>query len=98
LAYLLLRPGSAASRLLSTGAFGWMGRLSYSLYLWQQLFLAPEGAGLGAARSFPVNVLCLGAAAWLSYTLVERPFLRLKERFAAKPSQLRRGQPSGVVS
>ncbi|HXU00773.1 MAG TPA: acyltransferase [Polyangia bacterium] len=62
----------------------WLGKLSYSLYLWQQLFLiAGEGGpDWGIARVFPVNILLLFAAALASYHLVERPFLRLKDRLA----------------
>ena len=57
-----------------------MGVLSYSLYLWQQPF---TNLGCFASDySQGVRLLLIFAAAFLSYSLVEKPFLRLKERFA----------------
>jgi peptidoglycan/LPS O-acetylase OafA/YrhL len=54
----------------------WLGQISYSLYLWQQLFV------YGAHSKpwyFVVGALALAAA---SYYLVEQPMLRLRERRA----------------
>lgn len=56
----------------------WIGRLSYSLYLWQQLFLvmkpSPEQS-LGVLQQFPQNfvlsLLCAGASYWV----LEIPFI-----------------------
>jgi peptidoglycan/LPS O-acetylase OafA/YrhL len=56
-----------------------LGALSYSLYLWQQLFLGRSGDHW--FTTFPVNLLAVMAAATASYLLIERPFLRLKARF-----------------
>ena len=39
--YILHRPASLSARFLSLGPIRWLGRISYSLYLWQQLFLTP---------------------------------------------------------
>jgi peptidoglycan/LPS O-acetylase OafA/YrhL len=65
-------------RLLEWKPFVIVGVLSYSLYLWQQPFLAPKGQ---AWVSSPLHGLILAvSAAILSYVFVERPFLRLKDR------------------
>jgi len=68
----------------------WLGTISYSLYLWQQLFLNRASGEPWAA--FPLNlVFAIGCGA-ASYYLVERPALRMRERFtrggrsAAAPS------------
>jgi peptidoglycan/LPS O-acetylase OafA/YrhL len=55
-----------------------VGLLSYSLYLWQQIFFDP---GVNAMR-LPLlqSLALLSVAALASYFLVERPFLRLRER------------------
>ena len=59
----------------------WLGRLSYSLYLWQTLFCEVSGPGLLWKR--PWCILAALAAAIASYYLVEQPILRLRERRAA---------------
>lgn len=70
------RPQMAVARLLSSGPATWVGRISYSLYLWQQPFLFPMSDSIIAR--FPLNVLCALGAAVLSYYLVERTFFRAK--------------------
>jgi peptidoglycan/LPS O-acetylase OafA/YrhL len=54
-----------------------IGVLSYSRYLWQQLFLDRSSDGI--VTTFPVNVGAAFVAAAASYFIVERPFLSLKE-------------------
>lgn len=55
-----------------------IGLGSYSLYLWQQIFLNPHSTS--DMTRFPLNVALACIAAWMSYTFIEQPFLRLKER------------------
>jgi peptidoglycan/LPS O-acetylase OafA/YrhL len=70
--------GTAWGRLLESKAFVVAGGLSYSLYLWQQLFLGPHRGGTLAR--LPLALALAVSAAVASYVLVERPFLRLKAR------------------
>ena len=77
-------PNGFAGRLLNTEPVRFVGVLSYSLYLWQQLFL--DRSSSGPMQAFPVNVLGVFAAALLSYCFVEKPFLRLKDRFSKEHS------------
>jgi peptidoglycan/LPS O-acetylase OafA/YrhL len=72
-------PEGMIGRLLNTAPFVVVGVLSYSLYLWQQLFLN-RASGL-LINSFPLNIVLCGVTAVLSYSLIEQPFLRLKTRF-----------------
>jgi peptidoglycan/LPS O-acetylase OafA/YrhL len=59
-----------------------VGVLSYSLYVWQQLFLNRQsGAWVNA---FPQNLCLAVAAALASYYLLEKPFLGLRHRLRAK--------------
>ena len=51
----------------------WVGLLSYSLYVWQQIFLAPKSPLL---TPFPINLGFALLAATLSYYLVESPLRR----------------------
>jgi peptidoglycan/LPS O-acetylase OafA/YrhL len=76
-------------RLLNTTPMRALGVISYSVYLWQQLFFATP-ADFGGLSSpllvFPLNVLAVLAMAALSYTLVERPLLSLRRILAARPA------------
>jgi peptidoglycan/LPS O-acetylase OafA/YrhL len=56
--------------ILESAPLRWMGRISYGLYLWQQLFLAP---GFGA--TVLTRICLIFGAATLSYYLLERPLL-----------------------
>jgi len=53
----------------------WIGRLSYSLYLWQQLFTVSVPA-FPILRRPLVGTGMTFLCAWLSYRLIERPFIR----------------------
>jgi peptidoglycan/LPS O-acetylase OafA/YrhL len=76
IAYLLLyvvrNPGSVSGRVLNNRAIAHIGVISYSLYLWQQLFLGKW--------YFPWGVLGAFMAAELSWRIIERPALRLRDR------------------
>lgn len=79
------------SRVLETRLLTWIGRLSYSLYLWQQLFI-PMWAipmAFGIAQSFPLNVILAISAAAFSYYFVEQPFIRLGKRLQNRSRAIR---------
>lgn len=79
-------PNALFGRVLNRAPLAWIGRLSYSLYLWQQVFLDPTNGGTWMCR-FPQNLgLCL-IAAIASYYVIERPFLNLKHRWSAAGSR-----------
>ncbi|HEY0298951.1 MAG TPA: acyltransferase [Arachidicoccus sp.] len=65
-------------RLLNTQILNYIGMLSYSIYLWQQLFISDLGYW---ANSFPQNVICIFMVAVFSYYCIEQPFLKLKTKF-----------------
>ncbi len=72
-------------RILETSLFRWLGRLSYSLYLWQQLFLVwaeDRVAGLGLLQSFPLNLAAVFACATVSMMLIETPLIAIGHRIA----------------
>ncbi len=69
--------------LLNFAPVVWVGTVSYSLYLWQQPFLNRWSSAPWAA--FPLNLSLAVAAAAVSYYLVEKPFLDLRERRSPKP-------------
>jgi peptidoglycan/LPS O-acetylase OafA/YrhL len=65
-------------RLLNSRPLVFIGVISYSIYLWQQLFLNRYSAS--AVSKFPVNILLVGACALASFYLIERPSLQLRHR------------------
>jgi peptidoglycan/LPS O-acetylase OafA/YrhL len=81
LAVLVERSIHISGGLLNSRPMIFIGVLSYSLYLWQQLFFGPWWM----AR-FPLNLVCAFAVACLSYFLIERPLLGLRRRFRSPTS------------
>lgn len=75
LLYVVRTPNSPAGRLLNTPALRHLGVISYSLYLWQQMFV-----GVNTMRFFPWSLPAILACAELSYWFVERPAYRLRDR------------------
>ena len=85
LARLVVAPTDAFAGFCRCGWLRWLGRRSYSIYLWQQLFLAAKTPDWGWVRVFPADVLFAFAAGLASYHFVELPCLRLKSRWGGRP-------------
>ena len=73
IAYLILYPETVVSRLLSFYPLIYVGTISYSLYLWQQVFLH-HSTNLWWF-SFPQNLGFLFLCSALSYHIIEKRFL-----------------------
>jgi len=95
------RPTSWIGRLLESRPLAWIGHVSYSLYLWQQLFLphATVPMLLPRIQVLPFNVALAFLVAWLSYVFVEQPAMRvgkiLQQRRLARPASGRPVWASG---
>lgn len=76
-AYLVIFPESQVSKFLSLSPFVYIGTISYSLYLWQQVFL--HHSTKLWLFSFPQNLIFLFICSLLSYHFIERYFLRSKK-------------------
>jgi len=79
----VLKPESFGTRLLEWSPLRWVGRISYSLYLWQQLFFTERNLGsrpLGRLEAWPINLVLTFVLATLSYYGIERPLVRLGHR------------------
>ncbi len=68
---------------LNNPVINFVGKLSYSLYLWQQIFFCKE---LHFFSSFPINLVFILIAACMSYYFIEKPFLKLKVKYERVPS------------
>ncbi len=81
-------PHTWIANVLESRPLKWIGRLSYSLYLWQQLFSIPDpGSRIAVLQRFPVSTAMIFLMAWFSYKFVERPFLRWGHRLAPPPTE-----------
>ncbi|WP_158752528.1 acyltransferase [Dyella sp. S184] len=70
--------GALAGRFLNWRPVVFLGTLSYSLYLWQEVFL-DRGSDTWV-NAFPQSLVFAFLAALASYFLIERPFVRLRRR------------------
>ncbi len=82
--YVLEAPQTMVVRMLEWRALAWTGRLSYSLYIWQQLFCWERLHGLPWTSRMPQCVLLTLCAAAFSYYVIEQPALRLRDRLMKK--------------
>jgi peptidoglycan/LPS O-acetylase OafA/YrhL len=72
------KPESWLGRFLELPLLAWIGRMSYSLYVWQQLFLSPQP--IGVWQQAPWNVAAAFACAVVSFYGIERPASRIGHR------------------
>lgn len=86
----ILHPAWWLGKLLESPPMRWIGRISYGLYLWQQLFTASGAdsfAGkLAYLQRFPLNIVAIFACASLSYYLMERRMIRTGHALTASPA------------
>lgn len=88
LAGVVTSPGAIASRALSWRPLRWFGARSYGLYLYHfpvmSVLRHHVDVGPEWARVVLGVVLSVGVA-WASFTWLEEPFLRLKDRVGRRP-------------
>lgn len=74
---------------LNSFAMKQIGVLSYSIYIWQQLFTAFDGKLPNYLVNYPFNLFWIIAVSAISYYFYERFFLSLKTRFTTvKPKPI----------
>jgi peptidoglycan/LPS O-acetylase OafA/YrhL len=76
--YTISHPHNLVGRFLNNRIIAHIGIISYSLYLWQQLFTANERFAW-----FPLNIGLIFLCAELSYFLVEKPSFTIRDKFLA---------------
>ncbi len=86
---------SSTGRVLNCPVMVHVGLVSYSLYLWQQMFTV---AAVGPFTTVPLGLLAAVCCAELSWHLVERPFEGLRARLHPGPTARHDGKPAAVTT
>ena len=77
-------PLTPATKFLSWKPLVWVGEISYSLYLWQQMFLVNTPGVSKTPLPFPLSVMAAFALAILSYYFFESPIRNFGRRLTAR--------------
>jgi peptidoglycan/LPS O-acetylase OafA/YrhL len=94
--WAMRKPDTAIGRFLNMPAVAFIGVLSYSVYLWQQIFLNRASASPYCA--FPSNIILTFAVATVSYLLIEAPFLRFRAALECAASKWRRTRERALLT
>jgi len=82
LAQIVLCSGTLVGALFRSKLLRYVGAISYSLYLWQQLFLVTSVPSWGPLRKIPLSIILPVLIAMASRHLIEKPVLAWKDRLA----------------
>jgi len=82
LSHVVLDSRSFMARVCRNHWLRYMGTISYSLYLWQDLFISTDPPSWGMFRELPLALVVPITIAIASYHLLERPILQLKNQLA----------------
>ena len=76
LVWPLLYPNSLLRKILDSRLISSIGKISYSLYIWQQFWLLFPGVPVlfPKLQSFPFNLVMATACALISFYIIEEPF------------------------
>jgi peptidoglycan/LPS O-acetylase OafA/YrhL len=91
IACVVAMPGSPASRLLSTRPVLWIGRLSYSLYLWHwpvHVYATHRWTQLDRPLRVSAELAATLILSMVSFALVERPTRRIRRPVVLAPALL----------
>ncbi|HEY0185081.1 MAG TPA: acyltransferase [Rhodopila sp.] len=91
--WAVARPTTLTGRLLNSRPVVAIGVLSYSIYLWQQIFLVPDMVGL--PKFYPLNLGLVIVAAATSYYALEKPLIGLRQRLHRRSVASRQGIAPG---
>lgn len=92
--WVMLFDTGTVGRFLNARPLVTIGVLSYSIYIWQQIFLAPTPGSTLEHLPVAVSLVLVLVLSALSYIVVERPFLRFRTYFEPRLfARTRREEP-----
>ena len=84
LVYAVMNPKNLLGRILSNPKLCYIGTASFSLYIFQQPFMARNGLPQSEMyfwERFPQNIILTFIVGFLCFELVEKPAWKLRDRF-----------------
>jgi peptidoglycan/LPS O-acetylase OafA/YrhL len=76
-----------AHKWLNSRLLVWIGTVSYSVYVWQEMFLIRPAIDIypfGKLSAFPLNLICVFAVSAVSFYCIERPCIAQGKRLLAR--------------
>ena len=83
--YAVRVPTSSFGTVLNMRPLAMIGVWSYSIYLWQELFLDMSPTGMDL--HWPLNIICLTVVSLVAYYCVEKQFMKLRKYFSGERSR-----------
>ena len=83
---VVLRPEASGAHVLGVAPLAWLGRISYSVYLWQELFVHMTRG----PAALPLLCIGLPCCALASYYLIEQPCIRFARKLEKTQAAHRR--------
>jgi peptidoglycan/LPS O-acetylase OafA/YrhL len=81
----ILHGKSLLARILSLEILKGLGRVSYGVYLWQQIFLFDTSSSSGRMLLMPLALVGILLVAWMSNQFLEEPLRAMGRRLASRP-------------
>ena len=93
----VMHPDWKFSRILDCQPLKWIGKISYSLYLWQMIFLVQSTHSPFWWQRFPANLMLAFVVATICYYRVDLPLQRLGYRLAKRAEARHRDVSSADI-
>ena len=81
LIWIMFNQESRLTKILSVKGLTYLGTISYGLYVYQGLFLKTGPSGTLWIQKFPQNIMLTFLTAIISFHLLEKPILKLKNKY-----------------
>jgi peptidoglycan/LPS O-acetylase OafA/YrhL len=76
----IIKQGTVFYNFLNNKHIMFIGKLSFSIYIWQQFFTSTDGR-FGRFARLPINIIMIAVVSYCSYFFFEKKFLKIKDKF-----------------